>query len=699
MTVPAAERKAGPFNGNGSTTEFPFEFKVFTTADIEVVFADVDGIESVLELDSDYSVELNVDQDATPGGTVTYPISGTALATGEKLSVAGALAYEQETDIPTGGNFNPTVLENALDKLSMQTQQLAEAVSRAAKVPITNAASAAELSEAILLTANNIADLNTVVANINDIQTVADDLNEPVSEINTVATNIVYVNTVGAAIADVETVSTNIADVTTVADDIAAVQSAATNMAAILDAPTQATNAANSATAASNSAIAAAASAAAGMYSAVQDKSANYTVVAGDAGDLLRVTTTSGAVTITLPAISSVTDGFKVAIVKWTGDSNAVTVVRSSSDTINGTTSSAIGSQYTQITFVADSESSQWFAATSGLGSTNVVVDSFSGNGSTVAFTLSGDAGTENNTQVYVGGVYQEKDTYSLSGTTLTFSSAPPSGTSNIEVVWTQPLPVGVPSDGTVTTAKIAANAVGVAKMAREGTTGQVLTSNGAGADPSYQTMSNSYVGGRGQVFTSSGTFTVPAGVTAVKVTLMGGGGGGGSASTTQGYQAAGGGGGGGGTSIAYVTGLTAGGTVSVTVGGGGGSNTAGGTSSFGAYCSATGGGAGGSAGNQGNGAGGSGGTGSGGSFNFSGFAGGGGDYGNGSSGSGASSVNPAGYYPTFGNGFPGLGRNANGTGNSATGFSAGGGGCYSSGNPNSGIGGTGSAGFVQIEW
>jgi hypothetical protein len=42
-----------------------------------------------------------------------------------------------------------------------------------------------------------------------------------------------------------------------------------------------------------------------------------------------------------------------------------------------------------------------------------------------------------------------------LSGTTLTFSTAPPSGTGNVEVVWTQPLPVGTPSDGTVTTAKI----------------------------------------------------------------------------------------------------------------------------------------------------------------------------------------------------------------------------------------------------
>jgi len=189
----------------------------------------------------------------------------------------------------------------------------------------------------------------------------------------------------------------------------------------------------------------------------VQDKSANYSVVAADAGDLIRVTTTSGARTITLPAIAGtgIGDGFKIAIVKWTGDGNAVTVSRSSSDTINGATSYSLGNQYSSATFVADAETNQWFAAASGLGTTNANVDSFSGNGSTTAFTLSGDPGNENNTAVMISGVYQSKATYSVSGTTLTFSTAPPSGSSNIEVVWNSPLAIGVPSDATVTPAKL----------------------------------------------------------------------------------------------------------------------------------------------------------------------------------------------------------------------------------------------------
>ncbi len=298
-------------------------------------------------------------------------------------------------------------------------------------------------------------------------------------------------------------------------------------------ASTSATNAANSETAAANSATAAAAAAASGMYSAVQDKSANYTVVAGDAGDLIRVTTTSGAVTITLPTISTVSDGFKIAIVKWTGDANAVTVARSSTNTINGATSVTIGAQYSSTIFVADFETDQWFAASSGLGTSNISVDAFSGNNSTVAFTLSADPGSENNTQVYVSGVYQEKDTYSVSGTTLTFSTAPPTGTSNIEVVSSAPLAIGTPSDGTVTTAKLASTTgsgavvlatsptittpnitTGLLLTGAAGTVGQVLTSQGSGAAPiwtvapylvEYLIVAGGGGGGAGQSSDTSG--------------------------------------------------------------------------------------------------------------------------------------------------------------------------------------------------
>jgi len=62
-----------------------------------------------------------------------------------------------------------------------------------------------------------------------------------------------------------------------------------------------------------------------------------------------------------------------------------------------------------------------------------IYLDNFSGTGSQVDYTLSASPSSENAIDVYINGLYQQKDTFSLSGSTLTFSTAPPNG-STIEV-------------------------------------------------------------------------------------------------------------------------------------------------------------------------------------------------------------------------------------------------------------------------
>lgn len=64
-----------------------------------------------------------------------------------------------------------------------------------------------------------------------------------------------------------------------------------------------------------------------------------------------------------------------------------------------------------------------------------ITVQRFSGDNVTTVFVLSVSADTSNAVWVFVEGVYQQKNTYTVSGTTLTFTSSPPSGTDNVEVL------------------------------------------------------------------------------------------------------------------------------------------------------------------------------------------------------------------------------------------------------------------------
>lgn len=138
MTISSTIRKAGPFFGNGATTNFPFTFKVFKKQDVKVTLTTDAGTDIELVLDSDYLVTLNADQDASPGGTVTYPRVGSPMATGFKLTLSGGLANTQPTDIQNSGGFYPQVLEDMSDRSTIQIQQLQEEVDRSLRLSVSD---------------------------------------------------------------------------------------------------------------------------------------------------------------------------------------------------------------------------------------------------------------------------------------------------------------------------------------------------------------------------------------------------------------------------------------------------------------------------------------------------------------------------------------------------------------------------------
>lgn len=76
------------------------------------------------------------------------------------------------------------------------------------------------------------------------------------------------------------------------------------------------------------------------------------------------------------------------------------------------------------------------------------LTDSFNGDGTTTAFTMSVAPANTASVLIAISGVLQSPSTYSVSGTTLTFSAAPPSGTANISARY-----LGIPASGVTTTA------------------------------------------------------------------------------------------------------------------------------------------------------------------------------------------------------------------------------------------------------
>lgn len=153
MTINSTTRLAGPFTGNGITTAFPFSFKVFKAEDVLVVKR-VGDVETVLVLNTDYTITLNSDQNSNPGGTVN---STPALPSGQMLAITSRLDYLQPTDLTNQGGFYPKVITDALDRLTIFAQQLDVDNDRSIKLDITDPRTPEDLLQDIFDTEGNAA--------------------------------------------------------------------------------------------------------------------------------------------------------------------------------------------------------------------------------------------------------------------------------------------------------------------------------------------------------------------------------------------------------------------------------------------------------------------------------------------------------------------------------------------------------------
>ena len=119
--------------GNGSATQFNFNFYIKNASELKVTYINADGNRTVLTCDTDYSIAAVGNAN---GSYITYPKTGsthTTLATNETLVIELVLPIEQETEYDQN-YLNFKNVENSFDYITRVAQMIARKVSRAISV-------------------------------------------------------------------------------------------------------------------------------------------------------------------------------------------------------------------------------------------------------------------------------------------------------------------------------------------------------------------------------------------------------------------------------------------------------------------------------------------------------------------------------------------------------------------------------------
>lgn len=141
MTVPTEISRSGPYAGAGTTGPFTVGFRFLSNSHLQVIRTSTTGVDATLVLSTDYTVTGA----GGTSGTVTLIV---ALAVGESLTIIRDVPFTQEADYVNGDSFPAESHEDALDLLTMQTQQLKDGLDRSLTLPATAVGVNTELPEA-----------------------------------------------------------------------------------------------------------------------------------------------------------------------------------------------------------------------------------------------------------------------------------------------------------------------------------------------------------------------------------------------------------------------------------------------------------------------------------------------------------------------------------------------------------------------
>jgi len=143
-------------DGNGTQHSFPYGFKIFANGDLDVIIRSSTGTETVKVLDTDYIV-TNAGNDS--GGNVLFKFNtGTSSdahfsssdkrpQSGETVIIRRELDITQSTDYVANDPFPAESHEDALDRLTLISQELQEQLDRSFKVSRTNTITTPEFTD------------------------------------------------------------------------------------------------------------------------------------------------------------------------------------------------------------------------------------------------------------------------------------------------------------------------------------------------------------------------------------------------------------------------------------------------------------------------------------------------------------------------------------------------------------------------
>lgn len=130
MTV-SSNNRVNTYTGDGTTTVFPYTFRILKDTDILVQIKDANGVLTTKTITTDYTVSGAGD---SSGGNITFV---TAPASTDTIALTRNMPFQQNTDYVENDPLPAQSLEEALDELTMNDLQLLEGQDRTVKFDST----------------------------------------------------------------------------------------------------------------------------------------------------------------------------------------------------------------------------------------------------------------------------------------------------------------------------------------------------------------------------------------------------------------------------------------------------------------------------------------------------------------------------------------------------------------------------------